>query len=149
MKLKLRKQCHPTNPMIRFNLDKLKDPEVASVFQAQLGGRFAALNLLDKDINEITGGFKNAILDTAEEVLGKERKKKQPWVSNDILDLCDRCKALKSSKHVSQEAAGQYRDTNRLVRTKMKEAKEKWISQQCKKIEIGMKKVTANKLITH
>ena len=35
---------------------------------------------------------------TVEEVLGKQRKKIQPWVTNEVLDLCD--PILMSSKQV-------------------------------------------------
>ena len=139
MKLKLRRKRPNASPRIRFDLEKLQDPTIASAFQAQLGGKFAALNLLDSDINELAGGFRDAVLETAEVVLGRDRKKKCPWVSNAILDLCDKRKALKGAKHTGPEAAEEYRCANKMVRSKMKEAKENWISQQCEKIEKGMK----------
>ena len=128
MKLKLRRKRPNASPRIRFDLEKLQDPTIASAFQAQLGGKFAALNLLDSDINELAGGFRDAVLETAEVVLGRDRKKKCPWVSNAILDLCDKRKALKGAKHTSPEAAEEYRCANKMVRSKMKEAKENDLS---------------------
>ena len=80
----------------------------SSSFQAQLGGRFAALNLLDNDINSLTDNFNEAVRETAEEVLGRQRKKKQPWVSNDILDLCDERRSLKKTRHFDPQSAMQY-----------------------------------------
>ena len=138
MKLKLRKQYQANNPRIKFNLDKLKDPEVEAVFQAQLGGRFAALNLFDSSVDELADSFKEVVLDTAEKVLGRQRKKIQPWVSDEILDLCDERRALKGEKHSSPAAAELYRRANRQVRKKMTEAKEEWIARQCDAIEKGM-----------
>ena len=138
MKLKLKRKYHAANPRIRFDLEKLADPEVATVFKAQLGGRFAALNLLDCDVNELAGGFKEAVLETAEEVLGRQRKKKQPWVTREILDLCDERRSLKGARHTSPEDAEQYRKASRQVRKKMLEAKEDWITKQCEAIEQGM-----------
>ena len=39
----------------------------------------------------------------AQEVLGKQRNKKQPWISNEALDLCDRRREKKvSGKTVPQ-----------------------------------------------
>ena len=78
------------NPCIKFDLEKLNDPEIASVFKDQIGGRFAALNLPDSSVEELAGDFKEVVLETAEEILGRWRKKIQPWVTNDILDLCDK-----------------------------------------------------------
>ena len=37
----------------------------------QIGGRFAALNILDKDINEPTTSLNEAVLEIAEEVVGR------------------------------------------------------------------------------
>ena len=96
--------------------------------------------MLDSDINELAGDFKDAVLETAEEVLGRARKKNHPWVSDDILELCDKRRALKGAKHTSEEAAAEYRQANRAVRKKMTEAKETWISKQCETIEAAMEK---------
>ena len=41
-----KKQC---NTRIRFDLEKLKDPEVAEIFQAKIEAKFAALSILDSD----------------------------------------------------------------------------------------------------
>ena len=39
-----------------------------------------------------------SLVSTAEKVLGKQRKKIQPWVTNEVLDLCD--PILMASKQV-------------------------------------------------
>ena len=36
-----------------------------------------------------------SLVSTADEVLGKQRKKIQPWVTNEVLDLCDQRRVLK------------------------------------------------------
>ena len=41
-KLKLKAKHCPKKPCIHFDLEKLKDPEVTKVFQAHVGGKFAA-----------------------------------------------------------------------------------------------------------
>ena len=138
MKIKLKKKYKAAQTRIKFDLEKLKDPEVAEMFQAQLGGKFAALNLVDIEINDLTDSMNEAVRETAEEVLGRHRKKHHPWVTDNILDLCDKRRALKKDKHTTPDGAKQYQETNRLVRKKMKEAKDQWISDQCQKIEKGM-----------
>ena len=37
-------------PRLRLNLEKLKDAQVADLFEAMVGGKFAALNLLEENI---------------------------------------------------------------------------------------------------
>ena len=90
-----KKQC---NTRIRFDLEKLKDPEVAEIFQAKIVGTFAALSILDSDMDMLTDIFNTAVTDTANEILGKYSPVKKPWVTTDILDLCAKRRKLKNKK---------------------------------------------------
>ena len=68
----------PTQPSIRFDLQKLNDPTVMSAFQAAIGGRFAPLATLvgeDADLDSKVTHFNKAVTDTAAELLGKHRRK--------------------------------------------------------------------------
>ena len=96
--------------------------------------------MLEEDINSLTDNIKDVLQESAAEVLGKRRKKNKPWVTEDILDLCDTRRELKKTKRVSPSAAQQYSVVNKDIRKKMKEAKEKWIFDQCDNIEAGMSK---------
>ena len=93
-------------------------------------GKFVALCVLDSDVDNLTYSLKEGQLSTAEEVLGKRRKKIQPWVTNEVLDLCDQRRQLKQQKYKSTEAGLEYRKVNREVRKKMKAAKKGWIEEQ-------------------
>ena len=79
LKMGEKKHC---NTRIRFDLEKLKDPEVAEIFQAKIGGKFAALSILDSDMDTdmLTTPSNTAVTDTANEILGKYRPIKKPWV---------------------------------------------------------------------
>lgn len=138
IKLKLKAERRPKNPRIRFDLEKLKDPEVAEIFQAQVGGKFAALNLLDSDVDTLASDFRDVLMTAADEVLGKQRKKIKPWVTQEVLDLCDKRRQLRAQKHTNDEARVQYQQAHRDVRKKMKEVKEEWIEEQCKTIDRDM-----------
>ena len=56
------------------------------MFQAKVDGMFAVLCVLDSHVNTLVKG---RLLSTAEEVRGRQRKKIQLWVANEVLDLCD------------------------------------------------------------
>jgi len=103
IKLKLKAQRTTKNPRIRFDLEKLKDPEIVEVFQAKIGGKFAALNFLDSDVDTMAADIKDVLLSSAAEVLGKEKRKKQPWVTSEILDLCDKRRELRHEKYRDEE----------------------------------------------
>ena len=78
------------------------------------------------------------LLSTAEEALGRQKKKIQPWVSNKVLDLCEQRGQQKQLQYTSTAAELEYRKVNREFRNKMKAAKEEWIEEQCKNTEKGM-----------
>ena len=62
----------------------------------------------------------------------------QPWVTNEVLDLCDQTRQLKEQKYTSTEAGLGFRKVKRAVRKKLKAAKEERTEEQCKNIEKGM-----------
>ena len=64
------------------------------------------------------------LLSTAEEVIGRQRKKTQPRVTNEVLGLCDQRPQLKQQKYTSTEAGLEYRRVNREIREKMEAAKD-------------------------
>ena len=73
-KLHLKKVSKQGHPRIRFDLEKLKDPEVAETFKAMIGGKFAPLTLLDADnvnMDDLINKFNVAVTETSNETLGK------------------------------------------------------------------------------
>ena len=63
-----------------------------------VGGKFSALCVLDSDVDTFANSLKEGLLSTAGEVLRRQRKKIQPWVTNEVLDLCDQRRQLKRQK---------------------------------------------------
>ena len=47
--------------------------------------------------------FNKAVTDTAAELLGKQRRKRKPWVTPEILDLCDQRRDLKKREASQKE----------------------------------------------
>ena len=74
-----------------------------SAFQATIGGRFAPLAMLvdeDADLDSMVTHFHKAVA----ELLGKQRRERKPWVTPEILDLCDQRRDLKKKRGESEEA---------------------------------------------
>ena len=128
---------------IKFDLEKLKDPQVADAFQAMIGGKFAPLILLDADDTEVgtlVNSFNKALTESAGEIVGKRRAVKRPWVTTSVLDLCDERRALKKERHETAEGARKYRAINQEIKKSIKKAKESWIDAQCQDIEDHIRK---------
>ena len=107
-KLHLKKVSKQGHSRIRFDLEKLKDPEVAETFKAMIGGKCAPLTLLDADdvsMDDFINKFNVAVTETANETLGKYRHHKQPWVTPNILHLCNKRRELKKDKFTTEGAS--------------------------------------------
>ena len=63
-----------------------------------IGGRFAPLTIMsneDTNIELMITTFNTAVTETASEILGKHHQKKKPWITAEILDLCDKRRELR------------------------------------------------------
>ena len=68
-----------------------------------MGGKFAALFVLDSGVETLAKCLKEGLLSIAEQVLGRQRKNIKPWVTSKVLDLCDQRRRLKQQKYTSTE----------------------------------------------
>ena len=78
--LHLKKISKPKHTRLKFDLEKLKDPNVLETFQAMIGGRFAPLTIMsneDTDIDSMITTFNTAVTETVSEIFGKHCKKKK------------------------------------------------------------------------
>ena len=121
-------------------MQKLRNPDVAGTFQATIGGKSAPLINLsanDTDTGRMPITYNTEVTDTASEILGKERPKK-PWVTRDVLNLCDEMRDLKKRRYV--EEAKKKKKAHQRVQNSLKKAKEDWIDTQCKEIHTCLNK---------
>ena len=122
---------------------------MACTFQATTGGKFAPLIGLcdeDMDMDTMITTYNTAVTDAASEILAKERSRKKPWVTKDVLDLCDETRDLKKNRYEA-ERANEYREANSKIQKAVKKAKEDWIGAQCEEIETCLNKATAREHI--
>ena len=104
----LKKLKKSNQPRLRFDLEELRDPDVACTFQATICGKFTPLIGLrdeDMDINTMITTYNTAVTDAASEIVGNEYRRKMPWVTRDVLDLFDE-RRLNSMKQKKQNNTG-------------------------------------------
>ena len=112
---RLKKISKTKHTRLKFDLGKLKDPNVLETFQPMIGGTFAPLTIMNNEDTDRTY--------TASEVLGKHRQKKKLWVTAEILDLCDRRRELRK-KQFEPERSEIYMEVNNNIKRCMKKANE-------------------------
>ena len=92
--------------------------------------------------------FNKEVTDTAAELLGKQRQKRKPGVTPEILDLRDQRRDLKKKERQARRSQRlQYREIKRKTRAEMKMAKETWIQGQCQEVEACIRKNKAYQLV--
>ena len=83
--------------------------------------------------------FDTLVTETASEILGKHRQKKKPWVTAEILDLCEKRREL-GKKRFEPEGSEKYKEVNNNIKRCMKKAKENQIGEQCSETEEILRK---------
>ena len=107
---------------------------MSSLFEARTGGKFGPLPLIEGDVEAITNNFNDVMTEVASDLIGFSRPKTQPWATDDILNLCDTRRLLKPQRKTPTGKI-EYRKVNKHIKKGMKEAKQKWIDDQCEEIE--------------
>ena len=76
--LRLRRISKPKHTRLKFDIEKLKDPNMLETFQTMTGGKFAPLTIMnnyDTDMDSMITTFNTAVTETASKILGKHRQK--------------------------------------------------------------------------
>ena len=86
--VRLKMARKPNQPRLRFDLEKLRNPDVACTFQATTNGKFAPLIGLsdeDMDMDTVITTYNIAVTDAASEILGKERHGSPKMFSTSVM----------------------------------------------------------------
>ena len=66
-------------------------------------------------------------------------RRKKPWVTAEMLDLCDRRRELRK-KRFEPEGSEKYKEVTNNIKRCMKKAEENWIGEQCSETEETLRK---------
>ena len=122
---RMKRISRPKDARLKFDHEKLTYPNVLETFQAMIGGRFEPLtNMSHKyaDMYLKVTIFNRTVTEAASEIVGKPRQKKNPWVTAEILDLCDRRRELRK-KQFETEGSEKYKEVNSNITKCTKKAK--------------------------
>ena len=146
MKLKLKVNRKTKTTRIRFDVNNLTNGKTADNYKDELEKLLKELDIHKFDLTTSYKKIEDIIIDSATRTIGKYKRKKQPWITNDILDLCDERRSLKAAKNKNNiELISKYRKVNNKIRKDIKTAKDQWIQIQCKSINEDMKYGRHNK----
>ncbi|KAG7507515.1 hypothetical protein JOB18_036752 [Solea senegalensis] len=136
-----------------YDVERLKDPDTKQEFLLTLANRFDALryNLdgeeeVDEEIKAEWSIIKEAYTSTCEEVLGKVKREKKEWMSQDTWLKVEERHNLKSNidnsrtRNQKANATKLYIKANRKVKRSCRREKRKWITDIATKAEEAVSK---------
>ena len=114
----------------KLNLAILRsDQDIRQKYALSVKNKFQSLNELE-EVEHQWENFKQAINEAAVEVIPTlKRRAKQKWMTEDILKLMDKRRQAKCNNE-------NYEAIHREIRNKCDKAKENWIKEKCKEIEL-------------
>ena len=130
-KFRLKLKKNKKKPMnTKLNLAILRsDQDIRQKYALSVKNKFQSLNELE-EVEHQWENFKQAINEAAAEVIPPlKRRAKQKWMTEDILNLMDKRRQAKCNYE-------NYEAIHKEIRNKCDEAKENWIKEKCKEIEL-------------
>ena len=133
---------------VKYDTSRLGNEEVVKTFNITLRNRYQALQEeeleTEEGVGEVEKAFevlRKAYTETAENVLGKPRKKKKPWISEASWHLVDEREKLNKkilstrSERVRNQLRAKYVEKNREVKRSIKADKKRWLDNVANEAE--------------
>eukprot|EP00794_Sanderia_malayensis_P018471 gene18471-20322_t len=126
LKVKLRKRKQSkTDAKLRYAALK-NDLTLKERYAVEVKNRF---EVLQQDGETQWESLKKALVKTAQELLPKQKKsQRKKWMTDEILEL------IKKRQKISKGSV-EYKEADRKIKSKCREAKEAWINEKCEDIE--------------
>ena len=132
MKVKLKKIKKKRR--IRKDWNQLRtDSRVRETYTREAIRRFEAhthTGVGPEDINHDWRRLQESMVGAAEEIVPRERQeRRQPWMTQDILDLMEERRQFKNVP------GNRYKELDRIIKFQCKEKREEWLQAKCLEIE--------------
>ena len=142
VKLRLSKQtAGKKRCRVKYDTARLRNEEVLRQFNVALQNRYQVLENEEtavEESEEVEQDFevmKKAYTEVAETVLGRPRKKKKPWISEESWSLIDQREEINRkilgtrSERVKKQLRAKYAEKNREVKRSIKTDRKKWMEK--------------------
>ena len=114
-------------PKLQYN-SLQKDQDIRNQYSIAVRNRFEVLK--NEECKSTWDCFKESIVTTAEEIVPKkEKQSKNKWMTGEILYL------MQTRQKVANKESTEYKNVDKQIKNKCKQAKETWINEECEEIE--------------
>lgn len=132
IKLRLSKIKKTANNKSMDTRELMRDEHLKATYSRHINENLRKIEQGHQDIEGTCEKIKTAINEANAEVANKiKRTNKNEWMTNEILDLMEQRRLYKI-----QQNQQKYKETQQIIRTKIKVAKENWIKDRCEELEL-------------
>ena len=143
VKIKL-KRLQKQIPERRFDVDNLKKEATKLEYQNAIKEQAEKLEAelhcdkAESQVEHLWERIKQIYTETATKVLGfKNKVKRAPWISDEILELSDKRQQLKQTKSSNPTSRKEYNKLTKEIKRMSKKCKEEWIEGKCRELQIS------------
>jgi hypothetical protein len=143
VKIKL-KRIQKQIPERRFDVDNLKKEATKLEYQNAIKEQAEKLEAelhcdkAESQVEHLWERIKQIYTETATKVLGfKNKVKRAPWISDEILELSDKRQQLKQKKSSNPTSRKEYNKLTKEIKRMSKKCKEEWIEGKCRELQIS------------
>ena len=127
-------KCQTKKMAVKHDLEKLANEDIRIQYTISTENKFQELlNITDVDQTpeELVTSIKEIYLTSADDILGKRRRKKaKPWISAETIEIATRKRAARIENNRTE-----YRRLKAEVQKNIRADKRKWLEEQCQKID--------------
>lgn len=122
------KRKAPTNQMLKFDSERLKDPTVSARFMHAVEGGLSGAST--GSVEGTWCGFKSALCAAAKSTIGTKRFVRQEWISSETLDIIDERRAARLAGNRAR-----YRELNGVRRRALHHDHQVWADNLAAEVE--------------
>ncbi|KAL3842046.1 hypothetical protein ACJMK2_020111 [Sinanodonta woodiana] len=124
----------------KLDIEKLRIPEVKEHCEIEIKNRCEALSSMieEASLDEALDIVNRTIRKTAEEVIGFKRYRREPSISDEVLNLADQRRTIKAKMSINPQDEGLKQTNTQLksvINNKVEECREEWFNKQCYEAE--------------
>ncbi|KAL3879852.1 hypothetical protein ACJMK2_032131 [Sinanodonta woodiana] len=89
----------------KLDIEKLRIPEVKECNEIEIKNRFEALSSMieEASLDEALYIVNNTIKKTAEDAISFKRYRREPWISDEVLNLADQRRTIKTKMSINPQ----------------------------------------------
>jgi hypothetical protein len=132
--LKCQHPCKMFNK--KHDVGKLSVSEVQSKYQQELSDLLAEVSALHQTVDQMSESYSTIMKTAADKILGNQRSRKKPWISDSTLKIVDERRLVKKKLATSPNLKPEYNHRTHRINACITSDYEQWCNVNSDKVEL-------------